>query len=204
MLVSQMMIFHYLNSICHSYHIEYPLASYEKRMPRLPSPNDITEFLDNFVLHRPNSHKQNSHPQKPKGDSKVAKRSFFKQLKTIFSQEEIWKSNFLIRSNHSIRMFPVFGIRIQPSAIYEYCTIICVILRKYWRKIFIYFFAINKRVTSRLKHLNTPNLINIVSTKGVLADFWGWKNCLAATEDGLHPFFKMLNALSVNETALNS
>ena len=84
MLISKMMIFHYLNSMCQSYHIEYPLASYEKRMPRLPRPTDITEFLDNVILHRPH---QNSH--KIKRDSSGAERSFFQLLNQILSQRGI-------------------------------------------------------------------------------------------------------------------
>ena len=72
MLITKMMIFHYLNSLCQSYHIEYPLASYEKRMPRLPRPQDIGEFLDTFVLHRPH---QNNIEQNQKRASSGAEKS---------------------------------------------------------------------------------------------------------------------------------
>ena len=51
-------IFHCLNLICCSYgHKEYPLASYEKRMPQLiqlPSPEEFAEFLAGYKLHQQN------------------------------------------------------------------------------------------------------------------------------------------------------
>ena len=85
MLISKMMNFHYLNSMCQSYHFEYPLASYEKRMPQLPIIKDITEFLDNVILHRPHHDSQTK-----KRDSSGAERSFFQQLiDKILSQHGI-------------------------------------------------------------------------------------------------------------------
>ena len=82
MLISKMMIFHYLNSMCQSYHFDqYPLASYEKRMPQLPIIKDITEFLDNVILHRPHHDSLTK-----KRDSSGAERSFFQLLNKILSQ----------------------------------------------------------------------------------------------------------------------
>ena len=91
-------IFHCLNLICYSYgHIEYPPASYEKRMPQLiqlPSPEEIAEFLAVYKWHH--QRKQNSLQQKEKRDSQGEEGhfdQFLNQLKSFVSQIECFKSH---------------------------------------------------------------------------------------------------------------
>ena len=97
MLSFKMKIFHYLNLICYSYgHREYPLASYEKRMPQLiqlPSPEEFAEFLAGYNSRQ---QKQNSVQQKAKRDSQGEEGhfdQFFNQLKSFVSQIECFKSH---------------------------------------------------------------------------------------------------------------
>ena len=77
-------IFHFVNLMCFSFGIQYPLASYEKGMPQsvqLPSP----EFLDGYNLHR------NSLTQKR--NSQGSEKSLFNELKLFLSQIECFKSH---------------------------------------------------------------------------------------------------------------
>ena len=142
MLISKLMILHYLISFSQSYHIEYPLASYEKRMPRLPSPKEITEFLDNFPIHRSQPISQT---QKQKRDTRDAERSFFQQLNTILAQCGIWKWSTSNGSNLKIGRFSnPKNIFKSKKAVYENNTLFCHILTSII-SVFIYFFAINKR-----------------------------------------------------------
>ena len=97
MLSFKIKIFHCLNLICYSYgHIQYPLASYEKRMPQLiqlPSPEEFADFLASYNLHR---QKQNSLQQKEKRDSQGEEdhfNQFFNKLKSFVSQIECFKSH---------------------------------------------------------------------------------------------------------------
>ena len=144
MLISKLMILHYLISFIQSYHIEYPLASYEKRMPRLPSPKEITEFLDNFDSTNHRSH-PNSQTQKHRRDTRDAERSFFQQLNTILSQCGIWKLSISNGSNLKIGRFSnPKNIFKSKKAIYENNTLFCHILTLIIF-VFIYFLAINKR-----------------------------------------------------------
>ena len=62
-------IFNCLMLICYSYGHEYPLASYEKRIPnfvQLPYPEELAKFLDGQTLHQQN---RNSLQEKEKRDS---------------------------------------------------------------------------------------------------------------------------------------
>ena len=97
MLSFKMKIFHCLNLFCYSYgHIQYPLASYEKRMPQLiqlPSPVEFAEFLAGYNLRQ---QKQDSLQQKEKRDPQGEERhfdQFFNQLKSFLSQIECFKSH---------------------------------------------------------------------------------------------------------------
>ena len=129
MLISKMMIFHYLNSMCQSYHFEYPLASYEKRMPQLPIIKDITDFLDNVILHRPHHDSLTK-----KRDSSGPERSFFQLLNKILLQPLKFSVGFenrwTILLEHKVTFLKYLRsvFQISSEAIYENCTNICDIL----------------------------------------------------------------------------
>ena len=81
--------------ICYSYGHEYPLASYEKRIPnfvQLPYPEELAKFLDGQTLHQQN---RNSLQEKEKRDSRREEKShsIFNNLKSFLSQIECFKSH---------------------------------------------------------------------------------------------------------------
>ena len=93
-------IFNCLMLICYSYGHEYPLASYEKRIPnfvQLPYPEELAKFLDGQTLHQQN---RNSLQEKEKRDSRREEKShsIFNNLKSFLSQIECFKSHWKFES----------------------------------------------------------------------------------------------------------